>query len=204
MGIIIDGIIVLFVLISTFFGYKKGLVSLGINLVAFIITFIVVMVFYRPLGTFVIENTQIDETVQGIIEQNIEKMVETNETSALLGNLVESAKQGALSQTSRAFAENVIYGAVMLALFIFVRICLIFVTALTNIVAKLPLLKQCNELGGTIYGLFRGLLIVYVVLMLINIVITMSSNGYLKELIDSTYITKLMIKNNILNVFFKM
>lgn len=202
MGIIIDGIIVLFILISTFLGYKKGLVSLGINLVAFIITFIVVMIFYRPFGTFIIKNTQVDETVQGIIEQNVEKMVETNETNALLGNLVESAKQGVLPQTSKAFAENVIYGAVMLALFIFVRICLTFVTVLTNIVAKLPLLKQCNELGGIIYGLFRGLLIVYVVLMLINIVVTMNSNEYLKELIDSTYITKLMITNNILNVFF--
>ena len=33
MGLIIDGIIILFILASIFLGYKKGLISLGINLV---------------------------------------------------------------------------------------------------------------------------------------------------------------------------
>ena len=36
MGIVIDIIIILFILASAFFGYKKGLISLAINILAFI------------------------------------------------------------------------------------------------------------------------------------------------------------------------
>ena len=47
MGIIIDGVIILFILVSVFLGYKKGLVSLGIHLVAFITALIVALILYR-------------------------------------------------------------------------------------------------------------------------------------------------------------
>ena len=42
---------------------------------------------------------------------------------------------------------NIIRAGVMLILYILIKIVLRFVTALADIIAKLPILKQCNELG---------------------------------------------------------
>ena len=57
MGIVIDIIIILFILASAFFGYKKGLISLAINILAFIIAMVVTLLLYKPIGNIIINNT---------------------------------------------------------------------------------------------------------------------------------------------------
>lgn len=201
MGIIIDGIIVLFVLASIFLGYRKGLIALGISLVSFVITIVAVMVIYRPIGALVINNTQIDEKIQTTIQENVEGLTPTDGNS-MVNDLIKSAEQGVLAETSKAIAENVVYGATMLILFIVIRIALIFVTALANLVAKLPILNQFNKAGGVVYGLLRGLLIVYAILLVVNLIVTMNPNGTLDEMLSTSYIAKPMAENNLLSVFF--
>ena len=110
MGLIIDGIIILFILASIFLGYKKGLISLGINLVAFIITIVAVMVFYRPIGNVIINTTTIDEKIQATIEENVGEMIQTENTNGITSELVESAKQGMLPEASKELARNIVYG----------------------------------------------------------------------------------------------
>lgn len=156
MGLIIDGIIILFILLSIFFGYKKGLISLGINLVAFIITIVAVMIFYRPIGNIIINTTTIDEKIQETIQGNVEEIARTEETNEITSGLIESAKQGVLPEASKSLARNIVYGATMIILFIIIRVALIFVTAIANLVAKLPVLNEINKVGGIVYGLLRG------------------------------------------------
>lgn len=202
MGLIIDGIIILFILASIFFGYKKGLISLGISLVAFIITIVAVMVFYRPIGNIIINTTTIDEKIQETIEENVGELIKTEGTNDITGGLVESAKQGMLPEASRTLAMNIVYGATMLILFIVIRIALIFVTAIANFVAKLPILDQFNKAGGALYGLLRGFLVTYAVLMIINLIVTMNPAGALGEAMNTSYVAKAMTTYNILNIFF--
>ncbi len=56
----------------------------------------------------------------------------------------------------------------MIALYILAKIALRFVTALADLIAKLPILNQFNKAGGLIYGAIRGLLIIYVALLIVN------------------------------------
>lgn len=202
MGLIIDGIIVLFILASVFLGYKKGLISLGIHLVAFVITIVAVMVLYRPIGNIIINTTTIDEGMQETIQENVDQLLKTNETNELTGSLIESAKQGMLPEASRELAINIIYGTTMLILFIVVRIALIFVTALANLVAKLPILDQFNKAGGALYGVLRGFLVTYAILMIINLFVLMNPTSAIGKAMNTSYIAKAMTTYNILNIFF--
>lgn len=202
MGLIIDGVIILFILASIFFGYKKGLISLGINLVAFIITIVAVMVFYRPIGNIIINTTTIDEKIQETIEENVGEMIQTENTNEITSELVESAKQGMLPEASKELARNIVYGATMLILFIGIRIALIFVTAIANFVAKLPILDQFNKAGGAIYGALRGFLVTYAILIIINLIVTMNPTGTSGNTMNTSYIAKTMTTYNILNIFF--
>lgn len=202
MGIIIDGVIILFILLSVFLGYKKGLVALGIHLVAFIVALIIAFILYRPIGNLIMNTTGIDESLQGTIETKLEEIVGSSETNEITNSLIENAKNGAVSETARSLSMNIIYGVTIIILFIILRIALVFITAIANWIAKLPILKQANKAGGIVYGLLRGVLIVYVILLVFNLVITLNPQGGLSETLNDTYLAKTMMEYNILNIFF--
>lgn len=203
MGIIIDGVIILFILASVFLGYKKGLISLGIHLVAFILALVVTIILYRPIAGIVINSTQIDEKLEETIQVNVENFMAENENSTVTNSIIESAKQGVLPQASRTLAINIIYGITMILLFVVVRICLVFVTALANAISKLPILNQFNKLGGILYGLLRGFIITYALLMIINLVIMMNPKSTFNEMLKDSHLAKAMSTYNVLNVLFK-
>ena len=59
-----------------------------------------------------------------------------------------------------------------------------------------------NKTGGIIYGLLRGVLIIYVLLMLIGVFGQVNPNNSVHMQIEDSYLGKLMYDNNILNIFF--
>lgn len=203
MGIIIDIIIILFILASVFLGYKKGFITLGIQLCAFLIAIVVTFVFYRPIGNLIINTTQIDEKLQETIQANVENFIAEDGETHRTNELIESAKNGMLQGTARNLAINIIYGITMIVLFAILRIGLLFINRLANAIAKLPILDQFNKLGGSLYGLLRGVLITYVILMIVNLVISVNPKSSLSETMDTTYLAKTMSSYNVLNLFFK-
>ena len=202
MGIIVDIILVALIALSIFLGYKKGLASLAIKLCAFIIAILITFILYRPIANLIINTTSIDESIEDTIYNKVTEMIQKDETNELTSDLIESAKQGMLEQSARELAINVVYGGTIIILFIIVRIALIFVSALANLVAKLPIIKQANEVGGAIYGLLRAIVIIYAILLVINFVGELSPNNIATQTINETTLTKTMYENNIFEVFF--
>lgn len=202
MGIVVDVIIVLILALSIFLGYRKGLVSLAIKLCAFIIAVAVTFVLYRPIGNLIINTTGIDETIENSILDKVNDIMASDENNELTSELFESARQGMLPEASREVAINIVYGAVILILYIVTRVLLRFVTAIANWIAKLPILNQFNKIGGIIYGALRGVLVIYVVLLLINVFGQINPNNSLHQSINESYVGKAMYNNNVLNVFF--
>lgn len=200
MGIIIDLIIIAFILLSIFLGYRKGLVSLAIGACTFIIALVVTLILYKPVGNLVINTTGIDEMIQNTILEKVNDVIaEDSETS---NQLIESAKNGLLPETSKTLANNIVYGGVMLILFIGAKIALRLVKAIANLIAKLPIISQFNKLGGALYGLLRGALLVYVVLMIIAIIGTVNPKNVVHQNLNESTLGKTMYENNILNMFF--
>lgn len=197
MGIIIDIVIILFILASIYLGYKKGLISLGIQLLAFILSLIITLILYRPIGSMIINTTQLDEKLQEIIQVNAESVISEDSDNKITNELIESAKNGMLPEVSKSLAINIIYGITMLVLFIVSRICLIFIKSLSDMIAKLPIINQFNKLGGVLYGLLRGLLITYAIVMIMNLMITFNPKGSLNDIMDETYLTKMISRYTI-------
>lgn len=197
MGIIIDIVIILFILASIYLGYKKGLISLGIQLFAFIVSLIITLILYRPIGSMIINTTQLDEKLQEIIQVNAESVISEDSDNKITNELIESAKNGMLPDVSKSLAINIIYGVTMLVLFIVSRICLIFIKSLSDLIAKLPIINQFNKLGGVLYGLLRGLLITYAIVMIMNLMITFNPKGSLNEIMNETYLAKMISQYSI-------
>ena len=199
---IIDIIILGFILLSVIGEYKKGLISLGIHLFAFVLALLISFVLYRPIGNIVINTTEIDETIQATIQNNIENIANNDSMeNELTKDLIESAKNGMLPEVSKQLAYNIVYLGTMIVLFLVLRVCLMLVNTVANAIAKLPILDQINKLGGAVYGVIRGIIITYAVLMVISLIIAVNPKNKLAQMVDETYLAKTMMENNILNVF---
>ena len=211
MGIIIDIILIALMAISIFLGYKKGLVKVAVKLCAFIIAVIVTIVtliFYKPVSNLIINNTGIDEKIQSIIIENGTKELEEADEEEKK-NLLESMQSyvgNAIAETQNEIVESVaqelsvrlIDILSMVGLFIATRIVLILLVLVSDLITNIPIIKQFNELGGVIYGVIRGLAVIYVILAIVFLIVSMNANSGIVNIINSSIITKFMYQNNIL------
>ena len=227
MGIIVDIIIIAIIALSIFLGYRKGLIELAIKLCAFVIAILITLILYKPVSNLIINTTSIDETIENSIlekandvmegEEDEELSEETNpasteelseetnpaSTEELSEEIKQEAREGLLPEAARGLSVNIVRGGVIIILYVLVRIALRFVTALANLVAKLPILKQFNKAGGAIYGALRGILIIYVCLIIISIFGQINPENEIHQNIEQSTLGKTMYENNILDVFFK-
>ena len=200
MGIAVDLIIILLIILSTFLAYRKGLINLAIQLLAVIIAIVVTLIIYKPVSNLIINVTGIDETIQNaILEKANDIISEDGEESNVI---VETVQNDMLPETVRNISINIIQGAVILILYIIIRVILRFVTAIANLVAKLPIINQFNKLGGIIYGILRGVLIVYIALLIINLSGEIAPENSVYTSVQQSLLGKTMNENNILNVLF--
>ena len=200
MSIIVDLIIVAIILLSTFLAYRKGLITLSIQLVAVVISILATLILYKPISNFIVNTTSIDDTIQNAILEEANHIMTNGEEGS--NQVVESIQNNMLPETARTISINIIQGVVILILYVGIRIALRFVTALANLVSKLPILNQFNKLGGIIYGILRGLLIVYIVLLLINLSGEIEPENQVYTLVEDSYLGKMMNENNVLDILF--
>ncbi len=223
MGIIIDIIVILIIALSVFLGYRKGLIALAVKLFAVIIALIATLILYKPISALIINNTNLDENIQNVIMEKANNQEETNDTSSNKetantnsknettqatesqeGNIVEqSLEEKILPEVARELSINIINIGVIIILYFVIKIALHFITAIANIVAKIPIIKQFNKIGGIIYGLLRGLLLIYVILLIISFAGEINPENKLHNQINQSLLTKEMYQNNILNILIK-
>lgn len=200
----IDLIIIVIIALSTFLAYRKGLMNLAIGLCAFIISVVITFVLYQPISNFVINTTGIDEAIEDTIYEKANDVLQDKDNEdELTNNIMETTKNEMLSATARNLSVNLVRGGVIVVLFIAMRIALVFISAFADAVTKLPIVSQINKSGGIAYGILRGILMVYVLLLIAGISGQINPNNVINKSIDRSYLGKTMYENNILGVFFK-
>ena len=197
MSIALDIILIGIVLASLFLGYKQGLVKVGSRLFAGIIAIVIALILFKPVSMLVINNTQIDEKIQNVIMERASNYLSSdNKSSTKEGNVYEDfnnkIKNEAIPGQANKLATNIVKVLVSIVLFIFIQIVLIIVFSALEIVAKLPILKQFNELGGLAYGVLRGLLIVLVCCALITVLAKLKPGNKMNYYIQNSYIMNII------------
>ncbi len=197
---ILDLIVILVIALFTFIGYKQGLIKVAIKIASFFIAIIIALVLFKPVSTLVINNTTIDDKIENAIIEKItpegmkpeDKVEAQNLPSGIIKNTNDSIKNIAETLTTK-----LIEICTILILYIVARIVLKFIAALATLIEKIPILKQFNKLGGTVYGLVKGVLIVYVILAIIYLASPLLKENTSKK-IEEARLTKMMYNNNII------
>ena len=178
MSIIVDLVILGIIVLCVVIGYVRGLTGALIKILSFVLSIIIAFILFIPVSSLIINNTKIDEN----LEQSIKEMIIDNNESKdekmpeaitdYIGQKVEqatdSAKETIVENTARDVSLTIVKASTWIALFIIARILLILLKYITALIAKLPVIKQCDKLGGIVYGLLEGLIIVYVLLAIIS------------------------------------
>lgn len=208
MGIIIDIVLALIILINVYICYQKGLVKLAVGLLAVIVSIILSLILYKPVSNLVIEKTEIDNKIEEVIIKNFtteQSNVKETEDNGFI-NYIEKYVDDAVNKTKNEIvieaagiiSVKIINAGVILSIFIIVRIALIILTFISDIITELPIIKQCNDIGGLLYGIIKSLLIVYVLLTIVFFIVYTTGSTTISEAISSSYITKFFYNNNII------
>lgn len=202
MAIIIDIILIGIIALFTFIGYKQGLVKAAIKILSFFIAIAVALALYKPVSNIIIKNTTVDDRIKDTIMENVKLDEKENDEGSNivknnLSNKIIAGANNTIEDIANSFTIKLIEVGVLILLYIIIRILLKFISALADLIAKLPILKQINETGGLIYGLLKGLIIVHVILAIMYLVSPTIKSDVFNE-IDNTLITKQIYNNNIL------
>jgi len=215
VALILDILIVFILGINIFIGYKKGLIKLAVSLVAVLISIIITLILYKPVSNLIINNTEIDEKIEAVIIENAttsEDEVEENlKEEKNYNEIIEKYVQDTVIETKDNIVESaagtlsikIINIAVMILIFLITRIILILLVFIADAIAKLPILKQFNKAGGIIYGVIKGLLIIYIILAIVFFIVYVTNSTQISEIINQTFIIKFMYNQNLLlNIIF--
>ena len=208
MGIFLDIVVVAILALNIILGYKKGLINVVFNIVAFLLAIVITLVLYKPVSNIIIQNTNIHENIKEMIlkrsqgtepkEENIESNDINKYIENSINNMTNEAKTAAREVVAENFATKVVQVITGIVLFILTRAILILLRFVTQTIAKLPIIKQFNTLGGIIYGIIKGLIIIYVLLTIMYLIVSIKGNGNIALAIDSSCITKFLYDNNII------
>lgn len=223
MAFIVDIVIILIIGLCMFLGYKNGLAKSLLKLCTSIIALVLALMLYKPLVNFVINKTTIDENIQlslervmknGIEDKNADDSKIVKEDSGIakpiaeyLNNnfksTVDNKKEEAVSTVSRNAAILIVDITCILVVYLAAKVILKILTIVTDIITKIPLIKQFNEAGGLIFGVLEGLLIVLIILTLISVITPLTGNYYMSNLVSESKIGGFLYNSNIiLNLIF--
>ena len=71
MIILIDLVVIGIIILSTYLGYKKGLIGVAFKILSFIIAIIITLILYKPVTNIIIQNTTWDEKIEQTIYEKI-------------------------------------------------------------------------------------------------------------------------------------
>lgn len=203
MDYLLDLIVIAIIALSTFIGYRKGLIKVAFGLVSFILAIVLSVVLYKPVSNFVIEYTPIDDYIEQTISERLDSPETTDEeTENIVSNYYNNFKNASTNVIADGISKTIINISCILIVFIVSKLVLLLFKWLGDLIAKLPLIKQVNHAGGFLYGLLRGFIIIYGLLALIAIGSPIINMDELVAMINKSIITNIMYNNNIILILF--
>ena len=209
MGIILDIVLLAIFILSVFIGYKKGLIGVVFNLCSFLVSIVLTWILFTPVSNIISKNTQIDDNIKNVIIEKGVIVVESNDKEnednqinkyiqEYVSKPIKNTANNAVEETATIISQKVVAIGVAIGLFIVIRIVLIFLKFIAEGIANLPIIKQCNKAGGTLYGVIRGLFIVYIVLAILFFIMSINNAGVIADTINSSIISKYLYTHNII------
>ena len=198
MGILFDLGILLIIFISTIIGYKVGFIKVAFRLLSFILALVIALVLYKPISNLIIDHTSIPHKIETQISSRLSSE-DKSSTDNIVSNYYNNVKNYSTNVMAHNISITIVNISSVLLVFIITRFLLFFLKFSTDLIAKLPLIKQFNHIGGFIYGIIAGFFIVYFIFTVITLLAPLIDLSKFLNLINSSIIGNIMYNNKYLH-----
>lgn len=203
MHYLIDIILITIIALTTFIGYKRGLIKVAFKLISFLLAIAISVVLYKPISNFIINNTQIDDNLEKTIESRLSSPdMPDEEVDNIIATYYDNVKNSSISAAAKIISETIINVGCMIIVFVVSKLILLLFRFSGDLIAKLPIIKQLNSVGGFVYGILEGFVAVYIFLALIAIMSPVINMNQIINMINSSIIANIMYNNNIIFILF--
>ncbi len=208
----VDLLVIAVMAVSVFLGYKKGFLKTLTGLLSIVVSLILAMSL-QPTVSEALKKTIVYDTVYQTTASVIEAPFGTAEritdygtgklhlpykiTDSLEKN-IDAAAQNAENQIAKTVADSAMKIIALLLIFIAARILIFIVMTLINFLKKLPLIGWSDGLMGALFGVFRGMLIIYIVFAVIALIASFSPDNFWAVAINHSKFAKLLYNDNVL------
>jgi len=218
-------IVVLAILaIGAIIGWKKGFVDMLFGAVSMTIALILAVLIGPKLGAFIQENTGLVDTLSVKVGQtlNLEDLaIEVPEPDAFVENLnlpavikekitsaefeeklnldkmAEDASKKMAEVVATFLAKTIITALCFVIVFVVALILLFVLNKILDLVAKLPLLKQANQLAGLALGTVQAILIIWLFFAIVTVISGTEFGQSIFGYINSSKLLSFLYTNNI-------
>lgn len=214
--LIYDGIVVAVLVLFVWLGWRKGLILSLCGLAALAVAFVgagfVADTFDAPVAMAM--TPRLESMLEERISQHDEELGVISIADALrqeggLYGWAADAVEDALDETqlfhevtlavkaaTQALAQRIAHSLLFALSFLVLYVLLVLLLHALNLVAKLPVLHFCNNLGGGVIGLVKGAVVVFVAVGVASLLLS----AYLPDAqtLERSYIFKFFVKNNII------
>lgn len=216
---IADIIVIVIILITTFMGYKKGFVKTGFGILSFFIAIALTFMFYKPVMSLIKEKTNFENLLyEYLYSMNLDEKADNNLDSGdteiklesgesyleklpqsivdMIG--IEDIKENVKVTVTEKIVEFALKLLSIIIVYIASKLILMILVVVLDSIAKLPILKQFNELFGLILGFVLGMIRVYVVCTIVTLISAMPIAQGLPSIISNSLIAHIFYDNNLL------
>jgi len=225
-----DIAVIIIVLSSMYFGWKKGFIVAAIEFVKWIASIIVARLFYVKftdtlLSIFGNPTEKIKEHVRNYLFEMLKfdkgtpqplgpvEMNSSIETLKLPMDFEEKIRTGLaekmihsttgfVDEATVHMSEMILYGLGFLLLILILLSLFSFAQVIGNVVSKLPLIKQLNNGGGLLLGSVIGIVSVYFIMAMLTYLRTFGWASDTLAAIESSQFAIYFYKYNILQYVF--
>lgn len=225
---IVDYIILGIILISVIFGLRRGFISGVLSLASLLLSVIIAFQAYPALAQSLQSNEALVNTLvhytdasSRIKDLELALTPVANLTQDALDQVLENAQLPAVFETfvrqnvaGQAFAaigsiniseylnQTIISVSLNILCFIICFFVSYLVLSLLShmvcYVFRLPVLRHLDSLAGGVFGVLRGMLIVFVLAAIVPIVLTISPIEQVQQLIDSSTLAGFFFRDNMI------
>lgn len=221
---ILDIIILAVIGIFVYIGLKKGAVETLFSLASYFVAAVITYLYHGLVKTVLIDMTGIDESVTQFVTEcfkalganTIQATVTSSELDAMQAFPLPEAFRKAVSEflTSKMadstqsvvsmISDYIMSVIAMITLFLIVLIALKIIASMLDLVAKLPVIRTFNALGGGIFGALKAYIIISVVFLVAITFFSLHTNPALQEMINSSIGAKFFINYNVFMLWFTL
>lgn len=219
---LLDIIIIGYVLLQLYLGYTRGAVKSLLNLFGYFATAIITYMFYQPFKKILIDSLGLDKAINQFVGERLmalgassmDASVSQSDLSAMaklplpksisddiMAFLTSSAK-GVTETVTTQVTDFIITVISIVILFLAIMAAVRVIGSMLNGIVKLPVIRSFNHLFGIIFGIVKTYIVLSISMLILVSLLSMNNWDSIQAMVDSSFLTNLIIQNNVFLVFF--